>query len=800
MKVLPTLLPFVLLPALFVTEMNQATAGSFSFDKAIWRNSKDLLVFKGTGTPGDHVEAYISGTEISLGTKTINRQGRWRFKFYNPEFVPCAIRAASGPYTTIRGVSSAPADCVDGNNLPAENNPPVISGTPSTLAAEGTAYSFRPNAGDADGDNLVFSIANKPSWASFNASTGALSGTPGFGDGGMPGGSSGTTSDIRISVSDGKASASLSPFSITVTNTNRPPTISGSPSTSVAEGAHYGFLPSASDADGDGLVFSITNKPSWASFNASTGALSGTPGFGDGGMPGGSSGTTSDIRISVSDGKASALLSPFSITVTNTNRPPTISGTPSTSVAEGAHYGFLPSASDADDDGLVFSIANKPAWASFNASTGALSGTPDLNDAGTTGNIRISVSDGSASAALSAFSITVTNTNQAPTISGTPVLSIDEGNAYRFTPNAGDPDGDSLTFSITNLPNWAAFDSSNGSLSGTPDSDSAGVYSNIVITVSDGSKQASLAPFGIAIADVPQGGTFQFASSTYSVDEGNNLTLTVIRDNSAGVASVNYGTIGVEAKYSEDYIGYVWTPLTFQDGESSKTIQLSTLSDDIVENDETLGVHLDSASSGYSLASPSVSVVTIHDMSAPNQAPTISGTPAQSVIEGNEYLFAPTATDPDGDSLSFSVTNLPGWAVFDTNNGELSGTPTAADVGPYEGIVISVTDGEETASLAPMSLQVENSTSTTGSISLSWVPPVTRTDGAPLDMSEIAGYKIYMGNSQDNLAPIMEYEDCTIQNHLFDNLETGDYYFAVTAYDTDGIESGFSNVAMKSAM
>ncbi|MCU7926975.1 MAG: putative Ig domain-containing protein [Candidatus Thiodiazotropha sp. (ex Dulcina madagascariensis)] len=793
MKAFRAILPFVLLPGLFATEMNQAVAGGFSFDKAVWRNSKDLLVFKGTGTPGDPVEAFISGTEISLGTKTVNRRGRWRFKLYNPASVPCAIRAASGPYTTIRGVAQAPADCIDGSSPPAENNPPVISGTPSTLVAEGAAYSFRPNASDADGDNLVFSIANKPSWASFNTSTGALTGTPGFDDGGMPGGSSGTTSDIRISVSDGNASAALNAFSITVTNTNRPPTISGAPSTSVAENANYGFVPSASDADGDGLVFSIANKPAWASFNASTGALSGTPGFNN-------AGTTSDIRISVSDGSASAALNAFSITVTNTNQAPTIGGAPSTSVAEGASYGFTPSASDADGDDLTFSIVNKPAWASFSTSTGALSGTPGFSDAGTSSSIRISVSDGNESAALNAFAITVTNTNQAPTISGTPVLSIDEGNAYLFTPNASDPDGDSLTFSIANQPNWATFDSSNGSLSGTPDSASAGVYSNIVITVSDGNKQANLAPFGITIADVPQGGTFQFASSTYSVDEGSNLTLTVTRDNSAGVASVNYGTIGVEAKYSEDYIGYVWTPLTFQDGESSKTIQLSTLSDDTVENDETLGVHLDSPSNGYSLASPSVSVVTIHDMTAPNQAPTISGTPAQSIIEGSEYLFAPTASDPDGDTLSFSVTNLPGWAAFNTSNGALSGTPTAEDVGLYEGIVISVTDGAETASLAPLNLQVENSASTTGNIALSWVPPVTRTDGNPLDMSEIAGYKIYMGSSQDNLEPVMEYEDRTIQNHLFENIETGDYYFAVTAYDTDGIESDFSNVAMKSTM
>ncbi|MEW8284218.1 MAG: putative Ig domain-containing protein, partial [Candidatus Thiodiazotropha taylori] len=299
------------------------------------------------------------------------------------------------------------------------NRAPTISGSPATAVAEGGSYRFAPSANDADGDSLSFSIANCPSWASFNASTGVLSGAPGMND-------EGTTSNIQISVSDGSASASLSPFSISVTGTNQAPTISGSPATSVAEGGSYRFAPSANDADGDRLSFSIANPPSWASFNTSTGVLSGTPGMDD-------EGTTSNIRISVSDGSASASLSAFSITVTGTNRAPTISGSPATSVAEGGSYRFAPSADDADGDSLSFSIANRPSWASFNTSTGVLSGTPGMDDAGTTSNIRISVSDGSASASLSAFSITVSNTNRAPTISGTPATSLDEGSAYSFT-------------------------------------------------------------------------------------------------------------------------------------------------------------------------------------------------------------------------------------------------------------------------------------------------------------------------------------------------------------------------------
>ena len=89
------------------------------------------------------------------------------------------------------------------------------------------------------------------------------------------------------------------------------------------------------------------------------------------------------------------------------NSAPTISGSPPTSIRVGENYSFRPIASDPDGDPLKFSISNKPAWASFNTSTGRLSGTPQAANAGVDANILISVSDGKDQAALGNFSIAV---------------------------------------------------------------------------------------------------------------------------------------------------------------------------------------------------------------------------------------------------------------------------------------------------------------------------------------------------------------------------------------------------------
>ncbi|RRJ18392.1 hypothetical protein EIK76_17230, partial [Rheinheimera mesophila] len=217
--------------------------------------------------------------------------------------------------------------------------------------------------------------------------------------------------------------------------TNTAPTITGSPATSVNEDSLYSFTPTANDVDaGTTLVFSITNKPGWASFNTATGTLSGTPTNTD-------VGTTQGIVISVSDGIDSASLAAFNLTVVNVNDAPTITGSPATSVNEDNVYSFAPVAGDVDTGTtLTFSISNKPVWANFSNATGALTGTPGNADVGTTQGIVISVSDGTDSASLAAFNLTVVNVNDAPTIAGSPATSVNEDSVYSFTPMANDAD------------------------------------------------------------------------------------------------------------------------------------------------------------------------------------------------------------------------------------------------------------------------------------------------------------------------------------------------------------------------
>ncbi|WP_037457713.1 DUF4347 domain-containing protein, partial [Shewanella sp. HN-41] len=205
------------------------------------------------------------------------------------------------------------------------------------------------------------------------------------------------TSTITLTFEDVAGNTSSRTFNVVV---NSAPTILGTPATSVAQGMLYNFMPTAADADGNSLVFDITNRPSWASFNTTTGELSGTPTNADVGV-------TTAIVISVSDGVLSASLPAFNITVSNVNDAPTISSTALTAAIQDAAYSYSFVASDSDvGDVLTLSAVTKPNWLSFNAASGVLSGTPSNVDVGAHAVI-LRVTDTDGLTAEQSFSITV---------------------------------------------------------------------------------------------------------------------------------------------------------------------------------------------------------------------------------------------------------------------------------------------------------------------------------------------------------------------------------------------------------
>jgi hypothetical protein len=174
----------------------------------------------------------------------------------------------------------------------------------------------------------------------------------------------------------------------------------------------------------------------------------------------------------------------------STDRPPVLTAIGGKTVNEGVLLNFTIIATDPDGDPLTYSASNLPIGASFNASTKTFSWTPTYSQAGSYSNVHFQVSDGSLTASED-ITITVNNLNRLPVLTAIGGKAVNEAALLSFTISATDPDGDTLTYSASNLPTGASFNASTQTFSWTPTYSQAGSYPSIHFQVSDGTLTAS---------------------------------------------------------------------------------------------------------------------------------------------------------------------------------------------------------------------------------------------------------------------------------------------------------------------
>jgi len=407
--------------------------------------------------------------------------------------------------------------------------------------------------------------------------------------------------------------------------------------------------------------------------------------------------------------------------------------------------------------------------------------------------------------------------DQPPTISGLPPTQVTVNNEYMFTPAASDPNDLPVTFSIVNRPSWASFNSSDGTLSGTPAIEDIGTTVDIVITVSNGSSSASLDPFNITVTSGSPGAVaisntlpdtyvwdtlavskeiYIDRSFTFTLIPGSNVGLQYLKtaNDDKAVSAPDAISFDVDKSVTV-FVAYQltalpawlqsWTPTGAQWGASHTTFDVYRM--DFPAGSVVLGGNEGGLDSMYSIA-----VVEQGSIGGGNP-PSIIGTPPTSITSGIDYSFLPTATDPDGDSLTFSISGKPSWANFDASTGALTGTPGIGDVGTYTGIIVSVSDGIYVVSLPAFSITVV--AAATGSATLSWTAPTQNADGS--DLTDLAGYRVHYGTSLGNYTNTRTNNNPATLNYEVDNLTEGTWFFTVTAFDTVGNESEFSNVTSK---
>jgi len=340
------------------------------------------------------------------------------------------------------------------------------------------------------------------------------------------------------------------------------------------------------------------------------------------------------------------------------------------------------------------------------------------------------------------------------TISGKPATIANVGQIYTFTPRVSGERSRNIRFSVSNKPGWIYFSSYRGTLYGIPSKRNIGTYRNIVITVYDGRRAAKLAPFSITVKDpsAPAPTPTPTPSPTPTPTPTPAPTPTPTPTPAPTPTPTPTPTPAPTP-----------TPTPTPTPAPTPT------------------------------PTPTPTPAPTPTPTPTNTPPTLSGAPATTVTAGQAYSFRPSASDADGDRLTFSISGRPAWATFNSSTGQLSGTPTTA--GTFSGIVISVSDGRGgTRSIGPFAITVTAPT-TNGTAEISWTPPTTNTDGSSL--TNLAGYRISYGTSANGLTKTIQVPTAGITSYVVENLTAGTWYFSVRAYTANGTESAQSAVVSK---
>lgn len=208
-----------------------------------------------------------------------------------------------------------------------------------------------------------------------------------------------------------------------------------------------------------------------------------------------------------------------------------------------------------------------------------------------------------------------------------------------------------------------------------------------------------------------------FSVSNATVTEGGVLTFTISKDQATFASyGVNYSTENGSAEAGSDYV-FEAGALVFAGGDLSKSINVGTIDDNLVEQIETVFLNIN-AVSGNAVIGDGQGVGTISDDDASNNAPTVVNESFGVSCAGGVYNVLANDTDPDGDAISLSVK---------------SGQPLGARQSGANAIKVNGTTQPGTYVIGYVVTDIQGA-SATGGLTLTWVnnPSQCSIGGGPL--------------------------------------------------------------------
>jgi subtilisin family serine protease len=295
---------------------------------------------------------------------------------------------------------------------------------------------------------------------------------------------------------------------------NHPPTINSVPVTVATQGIAYSYSVGAADPDGDALTYALTVAPPGMTISAS-GLISWTPTSVQVG--------NQNVTVKVTDGGGLSVSQSYVIAAAPPpNHSPVINSTPVTTATQGLVYSYSVAATDPDGNTLTYALTTTPVGMTIVSTTGVISWTPTSAQVGNN-NVVVKVTDSGGLFVTQSYTIVVSApVNRPPVINSSPVTTATQGLVYSYSVGATDPDGNTLTYALTNPPTGMTIIAGSGLIKWTPTNAQVG-SKNVSVSVTDSGGLSATQSYTITVANVNDAPVAQ--NNTYSVNQGTVLTV-----------------------------------------------------------------------------------------------------------------------------------------------------------------------------------------------------------------------------------------------------------------------------------
>lgn len=613
-----------------------------------------------------------------------------------------------------------------------QNRRPVISSSPPMLAVVGERYSYEFIVSDPDGDSLQFKLTNGPTAMVLDSAKRTLFWMPGATDVGQK--------NVSLQVSDGQGGVTYQSYALTVVTPNQSPEFLNVEPLVIEISQAWNFVPEVIDSNGDTLVFTKVAGPNGLS--VSTGGLvNWTP----------NALGSFQFAMQADDRRGGKTIQQFSLDVlSKVSELPVISSLPVGPAIIGTIWRYEILASDPDNDPLQYQLLDPPTGMKLGTNA---NGKPEIQwvPASLSGNYQVHLwvtDDAQAKHGVGQkFTLPVSQRNQAPFIRSVPFDAM-TGSTWTYAFNAVDPDGDALSFELVDPQPGMTIDS-NGVIRWTP-------------TLADqarfGATRTTDPVVKIRVTDGHGGEATEqvFTKVAPSVNDGEHPFVT---NNATGPVFLNqkwtHQLIGIDPDGGSDKIVYSYVHLRKNGSPVSDGGAIQVSASGLVTVNAT-------ALSGLTLDDPSYEIVamltddeggqTQYKMQVrfrvKNDWPTFSNSPIGELIPGQPWSFVSTATDPDGNMVTFSKAVDSVGSV--TSTGRVDFAPPSSGSESAYPLVLHANDGS--FALDGSAIRRQQATTLIVTQHSDGYPRITSHPPVAVLLNDDSGYRYQVTSSDSNLS------------------------------------------------